>query len=377
MAMPTLVLVLRDVAVVALAAHLGGRAARRLGFPAVLGELVAGVLLAAALLGDLFGLPDLAGVAGDDASGPVATRIGVLEALASLGAVLLLLETGLESDVRALRRVGASSLGVAVVGIAASFAVGLAASWALAAAWPSWAAPSGGSPWLLHVFVGAALTATSVGITARVLADLGRLATPEARIVLGAAVLDDLGGLAILAAVAVLAGAGLGGAALDGLLVVGAFAAGLALSRTRVRSWAARARPFVAGVVGLFFATLGMRLDLAQAAGRIGPVLAIGLGLTALAVLGKLASGLAVVRRQADRLVVGVGMVPRGEVGLIFAGLGLATGLLANWQYAALLVMVFLTTLLTPLWLSRLKDRFTRGLADPPVGEGIARVGEL
>jgi Kef-type K+ transport system membrane component KefB len=160
--------------------------------------------------------------------------------------------------------------------------------------------------------------------------------------------------------------------------IVGAFVAGLLLAEARHAPMIAeQLRPIGAFLVGLFFVTLGMRIDVAQVAADPVPVLAVGLGLAVVAVLGKLACGLGVVRRQADRLVVGVGMVPRGEVGLIFAGLGLSTALLANWQYAALLIMVFLTTMVTPLWLGRLKDRFT---PDGPVAasdDQLAKTADL
>ncbi|MCA1819563.1 MAG: cation:proton antiporter, partial [Halobacteriales archaeon] len=191
--------VLLDLAILFLGAKLGGEAAVRLRQPAVLGELLVGILLGAGLLGDVLGLPDLAALAG-----PRSGEVAVLQALAAVGAILLLFEVGLESRVSEMRKVGVSSLLVALIGIVVSFALGYAASWALSAAWEPWHAADAAIPAnLLHVFVGAALTATSVGITARVLADLGRLKSPEARIILGAGVVppggakDDagLGGL--------------------------------------------------------------------------------------------------------------------------------------------------------------------------------------
>jgi Kef-type K+ transport system membrane component KefB len=410
--------VLLDLAVVFLAAKLGGEAAVRLRQPAVLGELLAGILLGASLLGGAIGLPDLAAVAG-----PSSSEGTVLQALAAVGAVLLLFEVGLESRVSEMRKVGASSLLVALIGIVASFAVGAAASWGLAAAWAPWRAADAAIPaGLLHVFVGAALTATSVGITARVLADLGRLKSPEARIILGAAILDDVGGLLVLAVVAALVGAATGGQAVDalGILrlaaiaigflavslalglrlaprafdalaarfrvpgfplalavafalamghaaslaglagIVGAFTAGLLLAEAKsARGLFAQLRPLASLLAGVFFVTLGMHVDAGELARNAGPVLIVGTLLAVAAILAKLACGLGVLRSQARRLPVGVGMVPRGEVGLIFASLGLATGLLANWQYALLLYVVLTTTVVTPLWLARLGDRFT------------------
>ncbi|HJQ92761.1 MAG TPA: cation:proton antiporter, partial [Candidatus Thermoplasmatota archaeon] len=208
--------ILYDLAVLLIAAKLGGEAAERLKLPPVLGELVAGLLLAAGLLGGVLRLPDLSGVAPDGADH--GAEVAVLEALAAIGAILLLFEVGLESRINEMRKVGLSSVLVAILGIVVSFAVGFAASFGLAQVWGAWAtADAALPPYLLHVFIGAALTATSVGITARVLADLGRLASPEARIILGAAVLDDVGGLIILAVVAALATAALGGDPVDAL----------------------------------------------------------------------------------------------------------------------------------------------------------------
>lgn len=420
-------IVLWDLAVVLLAAKLGGEAAQRLRQPAVLGELLVGVLLGAALLGGPLGLPDLAGGVRTDAG-------VVLEAVAAFGAVLLLFEVGLEVHVRELRKVGASSAWVALIGIAASFAAGYAASWALAQAWAPWqAADAALPPNLLHVFVGAALTATSVGITARVLADLGQLGSPEARIVLGAAVLDDVGGLLILAVVTALVASG--GAALDagalalqmggavGFLVVatalglwlaprafdwlsarfrvrafplglavafalamayvasragladivGAFVAGLVLAPSRqAQAVSDQLQPVGSLLIGVFFVSLGMRVDVAELVAYWQPVVLVGGALAVLATGAKLACGWGVVRGQADRLTVGVGMVPRGEVGLIFAGLGLASGLVANWQYAVLLVVVLGTTVVTPIWLARRPDGFTP--PPQPTDPGLAHV---
>src|SRR5690349_1532143 len=153
------------------AAKLGGHAAARLGQPAVLGELIAGVLLGTVL-------------------GSLADNPGI-ELLAQIGALILLFEAGLESTVPDMMRVGLSSLLVAVVGVVVPFALG----WLVGA----WLAPGQGP--YAHAFLGATLTATSVGITARVLGDLGKTRTIEARIILGAAVIDDILGLVILAIV--------------------------------------------------------------------------------------------------------------------------------------------------------------------------------
>ncbi|MEK6974899.1 MAG: cation:proton antiporter [Candidatus Thermoplasmatota archaeon] len=425
--------VLLDLAIIVLAAKFAGELFERMRQPAVIGELLVGGLLSASLLGPYLGLPDLAGHEASEAA-------PIIETLAGLGAILLLFEVGLESNIRQMTKVGASSILVALIGVIASFAVGYLGSAALAEIWSSWrAADAALPPHLLHVFVGAAMTATSVGITARVLADMNRLQTAEARTILGAAVLDDVAGLIILAVVAALIEGALGGAsigpweiaritgsavlflvvavvvglrlvpkAFDALVdrfriagfpvalafgfallmsyaaslagladIVGAFSAGLLLAQTRHAHQIFEAiKPIGALLIGFFFVTIGMRIDFHAFQTDAAPILGAGLALTALAVAAKLACGLGVVRKQAQRLPVGVGMVPRGEVGLIFASLGLATGLLGPALYATIVLVMLLTTFVTPLWLARLKDRFTPDLAPDGDHANLARTLE-
>ena len=371
--------------VIWLAAKLGGEVIERLGQPAVLGELLAGVLIGPGVLG-------------------LVRESEVLHVLAEIGVVLLLFEIGLESDLDELLKAGAQSSAVAVTGIAGPFLAGFA----LAAWW--------GKPTLVAVFIGATLTATSVGITARVLSDLGRLQELTAKVILGAAVLDDILGLVILAVVTGLAQTGhfsWGGAtfilakALAFLLlaialgiraaptlvdwvgrmrargslivyavmfclvlavtahaiglatIIGAFAAGLVLAKTdRRERIEERIKPVADLFVPIFFVAIGMKVDpraLSPSAEADGFVLA--LLLTVVAVASKLASGLAVYRRGVRRWLVGVGMVPRGEVGLIFAGLGLASGLIEPTLYAGLVGMVMVTTFVVPPWLKALYRR--------------------
>lgn len=413
--------ILLAVAVVLAGAKLAGALAQRLGQPAVVGELLVGVLLGTAV-GGWLGVPRLAGA--DAAHGDAAV---VLEGLALLGAILLLFDVGLETDFRKMREVGLPAVLVALLGIGVSFVVGYGASWTLGRAWPAWVPADDALPaWLLHTFVGAALTATSVGITARVLKDLGRLQARESRIILGAAVLDDVAGLLILAVVTALVQVTLAGGTLDvadltrvlvvaiaflagsvllgvkllpkafdrvvarvslpgfalGLAVavallfavgavhagladiVGAFAAGMVLAGSkRAHDVAHEMKPLLAILVSFFFVVLGLRVDLSDLGPSPPLVLAVGLLLTVVAVLGKLACGWGAVG-GGSRLAVGVGMVPRGEVGLIFAGVGITAGLLQGWQYTILLLVVLLTTVVTPPWLGRLRDRFT---LDQPV----------
>src|SRR6476659_4702614 len=160
-----------------LGAKILGELAERLGQPAVLGELIAGVLLGPSVLGLV----------------PLSAGVFLV---AEIGVILLLFEVGLETDLVALVRVGAPALVVALAGMVLPFAGGFFLTRAL------------GHPVLTAIFVGAALTATSIGITARVLSEMGVLATREGQIILGAAVTDDVLGLVVLAVVARMSGTG-------------------------------------------------------------------------------------------------------------------------------------------------------------------------
>ena len=369
-------------ALVWLAAKLAGEGMERLGQTAVLGELLAGVLIGPGALG-------------------LVHESEILHALAEIGVVILLFEIGLESDLDELLRAGLQSTVVALVGIACPFLLGFALS-----VW--W-----GMPALVAVFVGAVLTATSVGITARVLSDLGRLQEAAARVVLGAAVLDDILGLVILAVVTRLVQTGAVSPATAGLIlvkalvflliaialgirfaptlltwvgqmrargslivyavlfcvllaaiaeriglatIVGAFAAGLILARTERRAHIVeQIKPVADLFVPIFFVTIGMKVQPAVLNPfAAGGTLALTLLLTVVAVAGKLATGLSVYQRGVQRWPVGVGMIPRGEVGLIFAGIGLANGVIEANLYAALVAMVMVTTFVAPLWLRAL-----------------------
>ncbi len=463
--------VLFQILIIILAAKLGGEVAERLKQPAVLGELLMGILIGASLLGGYIGMPDF-GLLQEEAHlhdevvhnpgndtllaefghfieqhGQAIASLEVLSALATIGVILLLFEVGLESDIKELTKVGASSLIVAFIGIVASFAVGYGASWALTSIWSSWAsidAAVGNN--LLHMFVGATLTATSVGITARVLGDMGKLNSNETKIILGAAVIDDIGGLIILAIMGALITAAQAGTQVDalglawiavkaiGFLVVsivvglrflpqaydgaverfkvkgfpvalaivfalamaytaslagladivGAFAGGLILAQTRhAHRIFEDLRPIAAIFVSFFFVTLGMKVDLTQMRDATGasvviPVLAVGVGMTLIAMAAKLACGWGVLKSaNASKLVVGVGMAPRGEVGLIFAALGLSLGFIANWQYTTIILVVMLTTFITPIWLGRLQDKFIGDRDDhDPKAEAMSKMLE-
>lgn len=370
-------------------AKLLGELAERIGQPAVLGELVAGVLLG----GSVLGVVPAHGVPGD-----------LIHVLAQLGVLLLLFEIGLETDLREMFRVGAASLSVAVVGVALPFALGFA-YWI----WTPHPGAGAGNLTTAAIFVGATLTATSVGITARVLSDLGRMSTTEARIIIGAAVIDDVLGLVILSVVsrvaagdavtlpgvlrtfAVAAGflvaavvlgrflvprlfdvvvrmrvrfvllvfaiafaLGLSSvAALAGsALIIGSFAAGLILSGTnQFDTIEQEVRPVASVFTPIFFVSVGASvnlrlLDPTSPAAR--GTLAVAAALTLIAVVGKLAAGWAAPWLRMRRLIVGVGMVPRGEVGLIFADIGRRSGILTDEVFGAVLLVVMVTTFVAP-----------------------------
>jgi len=395
-----------ELLVVLIAAKLAAELSERVKAPAVLGEIIAGIVVGPSLLGL---------VHGDE----------TLHFLGELGVILLLLEVGLETDLGELRAVGRASMLVAIAGVVLPFAGGTAGMLAL------------GQDGSAAVFVGAALTATSVGITARVFGDLRALATLEARTVLGAAVADDVLGLVILAVVVKLTTGGgvtpmdvvvvlgaataflvlataaglriappafrmidrfsrasgavlvaalsltLGLAALAevaGLAaIIGAFVAGLALARTdRAERVRRDLSPIAAVLVPVFFLQIGVEADL----GVFGDptVLGIAAVLVVIAVVGKVLAAAGAIGTSADKPLIGLGMLPRGEVGLIFAGIGLSEGVLGDDLYGALLVVVLATTLLTPpllRWRIGTVQRAVRGPVDAtPVPEGgwLARV---
>jgi Kef-type K+ transport system membrane component KefB len=392
-----------------LAAKMGGEIAVRLNQPSVLGELCAGIIL-----GNLYvvGIPTFDGAA----------ELVPVEFLAELGVVLLLFEVGLESTLTEMRAVAPTSGLVAIIGVVVPMLLGYGAS--------LWLLPD--APFSLHLFIGATLCATSVGITARVLKDVNAMGRPETRVILGAAVIDDVLGLIVLAVVASIAqfGAvpgpmdlaviiGLAGGFLVGALllgayvmpgvfrlasklrtpdvlaavaiglclllagisgaaglapIVGAFAAGLILDEVHVRPFGHTSAhdlseiigPIVAVMAPIFFVRTGMMVQL----GGIGTEpLILALALTVVAIVGKLVSGLGVRGKTIDKLTVGIGMVPRGEVGLIFANVGAGIQfegepLIEVGVYAAIVLMVMATTVVTPPWLAQRIRQVSRKHAD-------------
>jgi Kef-type K+ transport system membrane component KefB len=377
-----------------LVGKLFGEAAERIGQPAVLGELLAGVILGGSVLGVI--------PASD-------TQMGeVIHVFAEIGVSILLFEIGLETDLKEMFRVGKEAAAVALVGVVLPFGLGFL-YWYTSN--PSIGIqPEGIDFWVVAIFVGATLTATSVGITARVLSDLGKMHTAEARIIIGAAVIDDVLGIVILAVVAGLAGGMAVGvlavgkifafavgflvlavvignraapylfnivdrmrvrgvllvtavcfalllAALADLsgsaMIIGAFAAGIILSSTnQFDAVVERIEPVADVFTPIFFVVVGapvnVRLFVPGSDDFSGRVLTVGLILTVIAIIGKVLAGFVVRTPGINRAAIGVGMVPRGEVGLIFAAIGLREGILSNAVYSAVLIMVILSTFLVP-----------------------------
>ncbi len=388
----------------------------KVGQPSVLGELVIGVVLGNLTL---IGLNWFEWIKVDS----------IVAFLSELGVVILLFQIGLESNIAEMKKVGVRALLVATVGVVTPFVLGTYVV----------------GPWLLsglsanaYIFLGATLTATSVGITARVFRDLGKLQIPEAQIVLGAAVIDDVMGLIVLAVVSAMVTVGavsfgvigwitvkavlfLVGSIVIGQLIaprlsslfskihkgagmkftvaisfallfayladliglapiVGAFAAGLVLDPIHFKFFSdpemveemkevaektdgeAKEKilnsikhyshkhvediiePLSYFLVPIFFVYTGMQVKLETMFNL--PILMVALGITAVAFIGKLVAGM--VAGKVNKWLVGFGMVPRGEVGLIFASIGKGLGVVSDEVFSVIVIMVILTTLLTP-----------------------------
>ncbi|HEY3096681.1 MAG TPA: cation:proton antiporter [Acidimicrobiia bacterium] len=366
--------VLLDILIVLVAAKLAAEVAERIGFPPVVAEILAGVAIGPSAL-DLVGTEQ------------------TLRVLGEIGVILLLLQVGMEMDLGELGAVGRASVTVAVVGVVLPTAAGFGVSEVF------------GYDAKTALFLGAALAATSVGITARVFSDLRALASVEARTVLGAAVADDVLGLVILTVVVRIASEGsvsllsvlgifaialaflvattaVGARAAPPLFqflhryarstgtvvalalaftlafaeladaaqlapIVGAFVAGLSLSRSAVSDRITRELAPVGHLfIPVFFLQIG--IDAKVEAFFDPTVLGIGAALFAVAVAGKIAAAVGAAGSPGDKRLIGLGMIPRGEVGLIFATIGLREAILDQDQYAALLLVVLATTLLAP-----------------------------
>lgn len=363
-----------------------------LGVPSVLGELAAGVVLGPSLLGWL-------------------APSEVVHLLAQVGVVMLLFEVGLDTDVQRLLEAGRKSLLVAVGGFIVPFVLGYGASrWLF------------GQDQLVALFVGGTLTATSIGITVRILSDLGRRNSEEAQVVLGAAVLDDLLGVVLLAMLyefSLTGGVSLeqGGrvalfivlffvlaplaarmvsvtiqflddrSEVPGLIpttmvslvllfawlahfigapeLLGGFAAGLALSRRFFLPFGVAVRahprfnrrihlemkPVVQLFTPIFFVTVGLTLDFRAVDWSSAFFWVFSLVVATLAIIGKFAGAMMIDAPWRQRIAIGMAMVPRGEVGIVFAELGRISGVFDAGIHAALVMVIAYTTLFSPFWI--------------------------
>lgn len=416
--------VLLSVLVIHLASRLMGEVSVRMGFPSVLGELIGGVLVGSSVLGLLVFRSGAVGdeliqmaqssqlmqflerttpLSGEAVAEVFSAQSEIINILSELGVIILLFEIGLESDLGELIRVGPQAAVVALIGVVLPFV--------------------GGTLGLIYlfdiatvpaIFAGAALTATSIGITARVLAEMQKLSSPEGQVIIGAAVLDDVLGIIILAVVAGLAKTGevvvsdiawiafsavaflvgsivlgrllspvwvslidnffktRGNPLIPGLIIafalayvaqaiqleaiLGAFAAGLILGETEQRGeLEEQIRPISDLFTPIFFVCVGAKTNLAVLDPRIPANqegLVIAAFLIAVAMIGKLAAGLGAFGKPGiNKFAIGVGMIPRGEVGLVFAGVGAASGVLNDSLGVSIIVMVIVTTFVAPLWL--------------------------
>lgn len=374
-------------------ARVGAEIAVRFGAPSVIGELVAGIVLGPSLLGWL-----------------EATE--VIRLLAEIGIILLLFEVGLETDLSRLASSGVRSTTVAVGGFVFPFLLGFGASHYLF-----------GHDLLLALFIGGTLTATSIGVTVRILRDVGRQDSPEGQVVLGAAVIDDILGVLLLAMLYDFSQTGVPSLAhlgqlslfigtffvlapiaarlvsfvlgryhrvteMPGLVatlivslvmvfawlahafgapeLLGGFAAGIALSRRFFLPFGVAIasdgrfageverdmKPIVQLFTPIFFVTVGLSLDLRAVDWGSPFIWVFSIGVGFIAIVGKILGGWLLLRDHwLMRTAVGMAMVPRGEVGLIFAELGRSTGILDPETYAAVVLVIAYTTLFSPFWI--------------------------
>lgn len=384
--------ILLQIAIILIVGRMFAEFASRLGAPRVIGEMCAGIVLGPSLLGL---------IAPND----------VIRLLAEIGIILLLFEVGLDTDVSRLMKAGSRGVAVAIVGFVAPAVLGFGLCHY-----------TFGLSILTSLFCAGTLTATSIGITVRVLADLGRHNSREGQIVLGAAIIDDILGVIVLAVLydfsvrgnvsfnhagrvvllvmaffvlapvlatvlsrlikrfheiseapgvipTALVSLVLGFASLAHSLgapeLLGGFAAGIALSRRFFLPFSAGLRidPAFSGLIHeqmkpiiqlftpIFFVMVGLSLDLSAVEWSSSFIWMFSLSVTAAAIVGKLLGGLVIPENHHARVAIGMAMVPRGEVGLIFAEVGRVSGLLNNAVYTAMVIVIAYTTLLSPFWI--------------------------
>lgn len=386
--------------IILVTARVFAEVATRLGSLAVIGELAAGIVLGPSLLGWI-------------------EPVEAIRLLAEIGIILLLFDVGLETDVMRLGQAGTKSLIVAFGGLVAPFALGAGVAHGIFGLGP-----------LVSLFIGGTLTATSIGITVRVLSDLRARQGPEGQVVLGAAVLDDILGVVLLAMLYEFAlGGGVslvnagkillfistfflvapvaaklmslvikgleGRSGIPGLIptmivslvlffawfarvigapeLLGGFAAGLALSRRFflpfgvalhadpefARRIDEQIKPIIRLFTPIFFVTVGLSLNLRAIDWASGDIWLFSLSLLAVAIAGKFVGAVLIRESWPSRAAIGVAMIPRGEVGLVFAELGREVGVFDNEIYAAMIIVIALTTLLSPFVLKWLYGRYS------------------
>jgi len=383
---------LLQIAAIILTARVFAEIAAWLGAPSIVGELCAGIVLGPSLLG-------------------VIEPNAVINLLAEIGIILLLFEVGLETDIGRLVSSGGKAATVAVAGFIFPFILGFGLSHSVFSL-----------PLLPALFVGGTLTATSIGITVRVLADVGRHRSNEGQVVLGAAVLDDLLGIFLLAVLYQLSTAGTVDVWSIGRIVLyvsifffaapvvaklvaplikhfhnrsdipgmipivlvalvlifastaklvgapellGGFVAGVALSRRFFLPFGAalhmdpeftqhvhnEMKPIIHLFTPIFFVMVGLSLDLRAVDWSSGFIWAFSLSIAAVAILGKLGGPWVIRESVPARIAIGMAMVPRGEVGLVFAELGRVGGIFSQEVYAGMILVILYTTLASPFWI--------------------------
>ena len=388
-----------QIAGIIIAARLFAEIARRFHVPPIFGELIAGVVLGPSLLGWI-------------------TPNEVIRLLAEIGIILLLFEVGLQTDINRLIKAGPQSTLVALIGFVMPFFLGFLLSYVFFEL-----------SLLISLFIGGTLTATSIGVTVRILRDMGRHNSHEGQVVLGAAVIDDLLGVFLLAVLYEFAIQGEVNiessariivlvllffiiapfiarliaplikhlhdtshvpGAIPVLLValvlifayvahgigaphlIGGFVAGVSLSRRFFLPFAAslqfskefgdhvhsQMKPIIQLFTPIFFVMVGLSLDLSTVDWGSGFIWAFSLSLLVVAIIGKLIAPWLLKRSVYSRTIIGMAMVPRGEVGLIFAELGRVSGIFSNEVYAGLILVVAYTTLAAPLWIKMFYERY-------------------
>jgi Kef-type K+ transport system membrane component KefB len=394
----------------------------RINLPPVLGDLIGGVIVGVSAF-NLLVFPDgeitadssvimtflqsTAQLSAESLAATFSAQSEVISVLSELGVIILLFEIGLESELEELIKYGPQAAVVAVVGVVVPFALGTIGLMTFFDV-----------PAIPAIFAGAALTATSIGITAKVLAEIGKLSSKEGQIIVGAAVLDDVLGIIVLAVVASLVKTGevevtnilylsisaavflVGTIILGRLLnpyfvslvrsfktrgpllisalvvtfllsyvasaiqlegILGAFAAGLILGENELqRDLEEQVVPIADMLVPVFFVVVGARTDISvlnpfEPSNREGLIIAAFL--IVVAIIGKVATSLTIFQPGINRLAIGVGMIPRGEVGLVFAGVGAASGVLSESLDAAIIAMVIVTTFIAPPWLRSVLEK--------------------